>query len=312
MAVKEHSALITGGCGFIGVNLARTLVASGWQVTSFDDYSVGTEADGSKAGYHRLIAGDVRDLDAVRQAALGHSHVVHLAAHTNVIESVKDPIHDVEVNVDGLLNTLIAARDAGADGFVFASSNAPLGEVDPPTHEGIVPHPLSPYGASKLAGEALCSAFAGSYGLRTISLRFSNVYGPYSYHKGSVVAKFMRRIFEGEPLVLYGDGKQTRDFIYVDDLCDGVRLALGSDLDGGEVLHLGTGTEVSVNALVALLQDLFPDRTLNVGYEQARSGEIVSNFSDISKARREIGFEPAVGIEEGLRKTKNWFEGSEW
>ena len=139
------------------------------------------------------------------------------------------------MNVVGTLNALLAARDGGASAFVFASSGAPLGSVEPPGHEGLAPRPLSPYGASKLAGEGLCSAFAGSYGLPATALRFTNVYGPYSYHKGSVVAAFMKRIMDGEPLVVYGDGNQTRDFLYVDDLCRAVIAVLDRRPDGRAV-----------------------------------------------------------------------------
>ncbi len=212
---------MTGGCGFIGVNLARQLVAAGYVPVAYDNLSTGRLEDGHAAGYAEIIEADILDADTLAAAARGVYGVVHLAAQTGVVASVEDPRADLEVNVGGTLNALLAARDGGASAFVFASSGAPLGSVDPPGHEGLAPRPLSPYGASKLAGEGLCSAFAGSYGLAANALRFTNVYGPYSYHKGSVVAAFMKRIMDGEPLVVYGDGSQTRDFLYVDDLCRG-------------------------------------------------------------------------------------------
>lgn len=307
----DSSVLITGGCGFIGVNLARTLIAAGHSVTAFDNFSTGSREDGEKAGYDSIIEGDLLDLAALREAAEGHTHMVHLAAHTNVVESVEDPRHDVNINVLGVLNALVAARDTGVEGFVFASSNAPLGDVVPPSHENVLPRPVSPYGASKLSGEALCSAFQGSYGMHCVALRFSNVYGPYSYHKGSVIAKFMKRIARGEPLIVYGDGQQTRDFVYVDDICIGIELALDAHIGGG-LFHLGTGTETAVSELVQMLQELYSDRSIEVEYESPRAGEILRNYSDISKARRDLGYKPSVVLADGLRLTKKWFESVKW
>jgi UDP-glucose 4-epimerase len=223
-----------------------------------------------------------------------------------VIDSVNDPRGDIEVNVGGTLNALLAARDAGASAFVFASSGAPLGSVDPPGHEGLAPRPLSPYGASKLAGEGLCSAFAGSYGLAANALRFTNVYGPFSYHKGSVVAAFMKRIMDGDPLTIYGDGGQTRDFLFVDDLCRAV-IAVMDRLPAGELFQLGTGIETSVNELVERLVALFPDREIAIRYEPARAGEVSRSFSDISHAREALDYRPSVGLDEGLRITRDWF-----
>ncbi len=214
-----RTVLVTGGCGFIGVNLARNLLAAGYEPVAYDNLSTGRLGDGQAAGYTDVIEADILDADALAAAARGVYGVVHLAARTGVIDSVNDPRGDLETNVVGTLNALIAARDGRASGFVLASSGAPLGSVEPPGHEKLAPRPLSPYGTSKLAGEGLCSAFAGSYGLAANALRFTNVYGPFSYHKGSVVAAFMKRIMDGDPLVIYGDGNQTRDFLYVDDLC---------------------------------------------------------------------------------------------
>ena len=168
---------------------------------------------------------DIRNREGLRKIVSGSSAVVHLAAQTGVIPSLEDPAFDMEQNVGGTLNLLEACRIAGTPRFVLASSSAPLGEQEPPIDESKVPRPLSPYGASKLAGEGYCSAYAGSFGLETIALRFSNVYGPRSTYKGSVVAKFIKNILSGIPLTIYGSGGQTRDFIYVEDLCDAIDLA---------------------------------------------------------------------------------------
>jgi UDP-glucose 4-epimerase len=301
--------VVTGGCGFIGVNVGRHLAAAGYRTVAFDDFSTGRPEDAHAAGYAEVVHGDIRDADALGATVRGATAVVHLAAHTGVVGSVEDPAHDSSVNIAGTLNALLAARDGGASAFVFASSGAPLGSVEPPGHEGLAARPLSPYGASKLAGEGYCSAFAGSYGLATTALRFTNVYGPFSYHKGSVVAHFMKQIMDGKPIVIYGDGGQTRDFLYIDDLCTAV-LAVIEQKPVGELYQLGTGTETSVTELVEHLVSLFPDREIDVRYEPPRAGEIARSFSDISKARAGIGYQPVVGLPEGLALTRDWFVGA--
>ena len=309
MALTPGSTvLVTGGCGFIGTNLGRALSERGCRLVAFDNLSSGSQADAARSGYADVVVGDIRDAEAIAKAAQDADYVVHLAAQTGVIPSIQDPRSDVETNVGGTLNTLLAARDAGVDGFVFASSNAPLGSVQPPSREDLPARPLSPYGASKLAGEGLVSAFAGSYGLRTATLRFSNVYGPFSYHKGSVVALYFKCLAEQTPLVVYGDGTQTRDFVYVEDLCLGIAAALEGDV-AGETFHLGTGTETTINDLVALLQKLYDDRDIVVEYRPARDGEIHRNFSDITKARTVLGYDPHTALVDGLAATRAWFEG---
>ncbi len=298
--------LVTGGAGFIGVNLGRVLRAGGARAACFDSFVTGRVADAEAAGYAEIVEGDVRDADALAAAARGVDAIVHLAARTGVVDSVEDPRGDAEVNVMGTLNALLAARDGGAGAFVFASSGAPLGSVEPPGHEGLAPRPLSPYGASKLAGEGLCSAFQGSYGISATALRFTNVYGPYSYHKGSVVALCMKRIMDGRPLVVYGDGEQTRDFLYVDDLCDAVVAAIVRRPTGG-LYQLGTGTETSINTLMGLLGDVMADAGVQVVHEPERPGEIRRAFSDITRARADLGYAPDTPLVDGLKTTADWF-----
>lgn len=306
--MNARRVLVTGGAGFIGVNLARLLGDQGFVVRCFDDFSTGHRADAEQAGYAEVVEGDVLDGPALADAASGCEYVVHLAAQAGVPSSVADPLHDCDLNVRGTLHALVAARDAGARGFVFASSNAPLGDVEPPAHEGLLPRPKSPYGASKLAGEAYCSAFAECYGLPTVALRFSNVYGPFSYHKGSVIAEFCRRATAGEPLLIYGDGGQTRDFVYVGDLCAGISAAMTSGL-AGRVVHLGTGVETTIaevaKAVIARQQAGSP----GIEYRPPRTGDIVRNYSDIGLARRLLGYRPTTALEEGLATTMDWFAG---
>ena len=301
-----QTVLVTGGAGFIGVNLARNLWRAGARSIVFDNFVTGHRADAEAAGYDEIIEGDIRDAAGLARAARNVDAVVHLAARTGVVDSVEDPRGDLETNVIGTLNALLAARDGSARALVFASSGAPLGSVEPPGHEGLAPRPLSPYGASKLAGEGLCSAFAGSYGLSATALRFTNVYGPFSYHKGSVVALWLKQVLDGEPLVVYGDGEQTRDFLAVDDVCAAVIAAMVRRPTGG-LYQLGTGTETSVNALVEILVDLFPDRSIEISHAPERPGEIRRAFSDISRARAELGYDPSTDLTDGLRMTAEWF-----
>lgn len=234
--------LITGGCGFIGRNLISRLATDpANHIRVFDDLSVGSIAElqtvipvlrrgeGKEPCFVRgaaeLIVGDIRDAPAITAAMAGAEIVVHLAANSGVALAVADPERDCGVNVLGTLNCLQAARLQAARRFVFASSGAPLGMCEPPLHEAMAPRPASPYGASKLAGEAYCCAYFHCFGVETVVLRFANVYGPYSGHKSSVVAKLIREALRGEAWTLYGDGGQTRDFIFVDDLCSAIAKA---------------------------------------------------------------------------------------
>lgn len=302
------TVLVTGGAGFIGSTLVTMLLEHGYHVRVLDNLSVGSEeamAEAIASGAE-LRVGDIRDTAAVAEAMTGMGAVVHLAAHTSVIDSQTQPEHDFDVNVNGTLNLLLAARAAGVRRFVFASSNAPIGENTPPIDESKPARPLSPYGAAKLAGEGYCSAFWGSYGMGTVILRFANVYGPRSTHKGSVVAKFIKDAMATGELTIYGDGEQTRDFIYVDDLCRAVIASLESEC-GGETFQIATGVETNVNELAGRLQALLPDYRLRIRHVEQRAGEIIKNYSAIDKAARVLGWEPQVQLSEGLERTVRWF-----
>ena len=298
-----RTILITGGCGFIGVNLTKFLSERGFTVRIVDNLSVGKKEYMETLFLPEppeFIIQDIRNKEAMVKAVDGMEAVVHLAAHTSVVESVENPEEDWDINVNGTLNLLEACRRNGVDKFVFASSNAVVGEQDPPIDETKVPQPISPYGASKLAGEALCSAYYHSFGLKTISLRFANCYGPYLDHKISVVSRFMRWAKEEKPLVIYGDGSQTRDFIHVYDVCQAIHLALMARNSAfGEVFQIASGTETAISKLTQLVREV-TERNLQIIYEPERRGEIRRNYSDISKAKRMLEFEPKVNLEEGL------------
>jgi UDP-glucose 4-epimerase len=298
--------LVTGGCGFIGVNLLSQLVKRGGRVRVLDNLSLGKREDIERFDAE-LQVGDIRDTAAMAKACQGMDVVVHLAAHTRVIESVENPRLNFEVNAIGTMNVLEACRAAGVKKMIFASTGgAILGEQTPPVHEGMVPRPVSAYGASKLAGEAYCSAFYGSYGLNTVALRFSNVYGPYSYHKGSAVAQFFRNLIHQEPIVVYGDGKQTRDFVYVGDLVQAILLADEVNAPG-EVFQIASGRETSVLELLKTMQEVIPEAKFDVHHEPPRAGEITRNYAKIEKARRMLGYDPKTRLDEGIKTTWQWF-----
>ncbi len=295
--------LITGGCGFIGANLVRYLADKDYKMKILDNLSAGKKENLlSVADPLEVILGDIREWNTVSQAVEDIDVIVHLAAHTSVVESLQSPKEDWDINAVGTFNLLEACRQKGVKRFVFASSNAALGEQASPIDETKVPQPLSPYGASKLAGEALCSSYYHSFGLKTISLRFANCYGPYSDHKTSVVAKFMKWAREGKSLIIYGDGNQTRDFIHVDDVCQAIYLSLtASDPACGEVFQIATGSETAINELAEMIKGLAWGN-IQVVHEPERRGEIRRNYSEISKARAKLGFEPNIKLSKGLEK----------
>jgi len=236
--------------------------------------------------------------------------IVHLAANTGVGPSVEDPRSDCLNNVLGTFNYLEAARQNAVKRFVFASSGAPIGECEPPIHEELAPHPVSPYGASKLSGEAYCSAYYRSFNVETVALRFGNVYGPLSGHKNSVVARFIRQAINGQTLEIYGDGYQTRDYIYIDDLVRAIRLAEYKPEIGGETFQIATNKETSIIELVDLLVPIlnyFGYQNVRVEHKSARIGDVRRNFSDISKARKKLTWEAKVELSRGLEQVVKWY-----
>ena len=241
------------------------------------------------------------------RAAEGVDAVVHLAAFGSVVESVQDPIPNFDVNVRGTLVVLRAAATAGVGKVVFASTGgAIMGNAKPPVDEGTLPWPISPYGASKLCGEAYCHAFAGSFDLPVVALRFANVYGPISAHKKGVITNFIRLALRREPLVVYGDGAATRDFLYVEDLCDGICAGLDAPLKD-EVVHLASGQETSIGSLAELILELTGATGVPVHYEKRRRGEVERTFARPDRAADLLGFAPAHTLAEGLAKTVEWF-----
>lgn len=318
--------LITGGCGFLGTNLIRSLLAEeghsirvvdNLSVGSRDDLStvcrfveVGTEAAWGDGGAVQLVIGDIMDDKLAHQAVAGADVIVHFAANTGVGPSVENPRMDCLNNVIGTFNYLEAARSCNVKRFIFASSGAPVGECEPPIHEEMVPHPVSPYGASKLAGEAYCSAYFRTFKIDTVALRFGNVYGPGSGNKSSVVAKFIKQALNGEALEVYGDGMQTRDFIYVEDLVRAVRAAATKPGVGGEIFQIATNAETNLRELLDCMMEVFKENGIavpEVRFSAPRVGDVKRNFSDISKAKRVLSWSAGMNLKDGICSTLSWF-----
>jgi UDP-glucose 4-epimerase len=297
--------LVTGGAGFIGTNLARHLVSKQrYEVVVLDNLSVGL-TEHWLSPETRFHHGDFVDRETMAAAMRGIDVVVHLAALSGVIDSIQDPKPSFQVNVGGSFQLLELARQLDVRKIICASTGgALLGDAEPPISERHAPAPLSPYGASKLAMEGYCSAFAGAYGLRCATLRFSNVYGPFSAHKKSVVAAFIKQALRTEPLVVYGDGTQERDYIFVGDLVQGIEAAIAGDIVG--TFQLGSGRPTSLQQLIQAL-NVIARRDLDIRYEPARRGEVHRTWCDVAKARRAFGFATPTALPDGLRATWDWF-----
>lgn len=315
--------LITGGCGFIGTSLIGNLLKEGGHnIHILDNLSVGTRDDlGRVCDFSEnrlqvgqnvsLTVGDITDVQDCLKAAENIDVIVHLAANTGVGPSVENPRKDMEANVIGTFNLLEASRVNGVKRFIFASSGAPAGECTPPIHEELAPHPVSPYGASKLAGEGYCSAYFKTFGVETVSLRFGNVYGPGSGKKNSVVAKFIKRAQNGEPLEIFGDGSQTRDFIFIDDLVAAVRKAQSVHGIGGQTFQIATNKETTISELVDILVPVLKKsgiaQTVSVIHGERLVGDVMRNYSDTSKAMKMLGWTAEYGLRRGIEKTVDFF-----
>jgi len=304
--------LVTGGAGFIGSNIVDELVRRGQEAAVLDDLSTGNE--GNLAGVRTKIdfrAGSIVDLAQVQAACHKADYVIHLAARTSVPKSVLDPIETNRVNIDGTLNVLVAARDAKVRRVVYAASSSAYGETPTqPKVETMQPQPISPYGVTKYVGELYAQVFGRVYGLENASVRYFNVFGPRqdptSQYSG-VLSRFMLAAIQGVPLTIYGDGEQTRDFTYVDNVVDETLRACEASGASGKVFNGGTGARITLNQVVKLLEKI-TGKKLQVKYDPPRTGDIRDSQADISLAKKVLGYSPRVMFEEGLTRTWEWYK----
>lgn len=302
--------LVTGGSGFIGSHLVDALLERGHFVRVLDNFSTGKEKNLARAinfagSRIEVVRGDLRNFEDVRKASDSIDWVFHQGALPSVERSIVDPVGCNLVNAQGTLNILVAARDAGVKKFIFASSSSIYGNSpELPKREDMRPSPVSPYGASKLAAEEYCKLFWSLYGLKTVILRYFNVFGrrqdpgsPYS----AVIPKFIKAIADGTAPVIYGDGEQTRDFSYVENVIEANLLAASADGAQGEVFNIGCGSRTSVNELLAILKEAMGKSFVPIK-APLRKGEVRHSYADISKARDLLSYEPRVGFKDGLLK----------
>ena len=303
--------LVTGGAGFIGSHLVEELLRRGASVRIADDFSTGLRANLPAAGTFDLVDGDLANPAIATRAVAGCDIVIHQAAIPSVPRSIEDPVGSHRANVDATLNVLEAARAAGVRRVVFAGSSSVYGNSPSlPKREDARPHPLSPYALQKLVSEQYCQMFTRLYGLETVTTRYFNVFGPRqqpgSPYSG-VISLFIEALSEGKTPSVHGDGRQTRDFTYVADVVNGVLRATEAPGASGEVINLACGNRVSLLGLIETLQIILGSR-VQPHFGPAREGDVRDSQADIAKARHLLGFEPQVSLEDGLRKTVEWYQ----
>lgn len=304
-------SLVTGGAGFIGSHLVQRLLDEGHRVRVLDDFSTGRRENlAAVEGAIELIVGDIREPQTCQAACRGVELVFHVAARASVPRSVADPRAANEVNVTGTLNMLLAARDAGVRRFIYSASSSAYGDTPTlPKVETMRPAPRSPYAVSKLAGEHYCSVFWEVYGLQTISLRYFNVFGPRQDPRSdyaAVIPAFVTRMLRGQPPIVFGDGTQSRDFCYVDNVIDASMLAARVPQTCGQVLNIACGQRISLREIIDMLNDLLGLR-LEPHYRDPRPGDVKHSLADISAARALLGYEPRILFPEGLKRTVEWY-----
>jgi UDP-glucose 4-epimerase len=302
----SRRVLVTGGAGFIGSNLVRALLERGDEVRVLDNFSTGNRdnLDGLDV---EIVEGELRSYERVHNAIRGMETVFHLGALGSVPRSVQDPLTSSAVNVEGTLNVLLAARDESVHRVVFASSSSVYGNgADLPAQESAAPDPIAPYGVAKLAAERYCVSFSRVYeSFESVVLRYFNVFGPrQSPHSqyAAVVPLFVTAIRESRPIVVYGDGEQSRDFTYVENVVEATIAAASADAVSGRIFNVAAGSPESVNTVAETLGRIL-ERPVEREERPPRPGEIRNSWADISEARARLGFEPKIGLEEGLRRT---------
>jgi nucleoside-diphosphate-sugar epimerase len=301
--------LVTGGAGFIGSSLAHTLVVRGDEVRVFDSFLTGNDENLADLPDVEVVRGDLRDLDALRLSMTGVERVLHQAAVPSVPRSLRDPILSNDSNITGTLNVLLAARDAGVPRVVFASSSSVYGDTPTlPKIETMPPSPLSPYAVTKLTGEYYCQIFHRQFGLETVALRYFNVFGPRQdplSDYAAVIPLFISLMARGQRPTVNGDGLQSRDFTYIDNVVQANLRAAEAPNVGGEVFNVACGQRYTLLDLVSALNTIL-GTCIEPAFGPPRPGDVMHSLADIEKARRLLGYDPAVSFEEGLERTAAW------
>lgn len=305
--------LVTGAAGFIGRSIAAALLARGETVRGIDNFSTGKRENLIGLDGMEFLGGDLADPAVCAEACEGVEVIFHEAALPSVPRSVADPASTNIACVDATLNLLIAARSARVRRVIYAASSAAYGDTPTlPKHEGMLPAPITPYAVAKLAGEHYLACFTRVYGLETVSLRYFNVFGPHqdpTSHYSGVLAIFCRKLLAGEQPTIYGDGEQSRDFTYIDNVVEGNLLAAAAPAEkvAGKMMNLATGKRITLNQTFAILKELTGYRG-EPAYAGARTGDIKDSLADIGRARELLGYEPSVDFKEGLRRTVEWYK----
>jgi nucleoside-diphosphate-sugar epimerase len=304
-------ALVTGGAGFIGSHLVEGLLARDYKVRVLDNFSTGRRENiASVLTQVELLEGSVANLTTARSAMRNVDVVFHEAALPSVPRSVKNPLESNEVNITGTLNILLAARDAGVKRVIYAASSAAYGNQPTlPKVETMTPDPLSPYAIGKLAAEMYARAFTQLYGLSTVSLRYFNVFGPRqdpTTQYAGVIAKFMTCAIEGKPYPVYGDGEQSRDFTYVENVVNANILAAERPIEGTSLINIAYGERTTLNQIIMVLNELTGQK-LSTDYGPERAGDVKHSHADVTLAGKLLGYEPMVNLREGLKRTLEWY-----
>ena len=308
---EQKLYLVTGGAGFIGSHITEALVKRGERVRVLDNLMTGKRENlAHLLDQIEFIEGDIRDLEATRRAVADVNIVFHEAAIPSVPRSVADPVLNHDANVNGTFNVLLAARDAKVKRVVFAASSSAYGDTETlPKHEAMMPTPLSPYAAAKLVGEFYCQTFTRVYGLETVALRYFNVFGPRqdptSPYSG-VISKFVTALLNNQTPTIYGDGEQSRDFTYIENVVDANLRAAEAPEASGYVMNVGIGQRVTLNQLLAELQTII-GTNLKPNYGETRAGDVRHSLAAIERAEKLLGYHPLVALAEGLRHTVDWY-----
>ncbi len=312
---KMSKVLVTGGAGFIGSNLTEALLQRGHFVRVLDDFSTGKRENLIFDKAHpspEIIEGDIRDLGTCQKAVQGMEYVFHQGALPSVQRSVEDPKTSNAVNVGGTLNILLASREKGVKRVMYAASSSVYGDTPTlPKHEEMPPNPLSPYALQKYVGEQYCRLFYQLYGLETICLRYFNIFGPKQDPNSlysAVIPKFIDALLEGRSPIIFGDGEQSRDFTYIENVVQANLLAMSAEHLHGEAVNIACGKKISLNQLLNVLKDILGSKQSPI-YQEPRKGDVKHSLADIRKGKEILDYQPRVGIEAGLEKTVDFFRG---